>query len=76
MYTLYTKKKTPKNLLKNDTLHSIEWFTLEKKPLKNVPLVQFYPILFPIQIKSLGLSCVPCDLLWVIVMGKLTNLQY
>ena len=25
------KKKTPKNLLKNDTLHSIEWFTLNKK---------------------------------------------
>ena len=75
MYTLYIKKTT-KNLLKNDTLHSIEWFTLEKKRLKNVPLVQFYPILFPIQIKSLGLSCVPCDLLWVIVMGKLTNLQY
>ena len=75
MYTLYIKK-TPKNVLKKDTLHSIERFTLEKKLLKNIPLVQFYPILFPIQIKSLGLSCVPCDLLWVIGVGKLTNPQY
>ena len=54
-------------------LNGLHW---KKIRLKNIPLVQFYPILFPIQIKSLGLSCVPCDLLWVIVMGKLTNLQY
>ena len=40
VHTAY-KKNPPKNLLKNDTLHSIEWFTLKKKRLKNIPLVQF-----------------------------------
>ena len=39
VYTVYIYKKTPKNVFKKDTLHSIEWFTLEKKLLKNIPLV-------------------------------------
>ena len=34
VHTVHEKKKTPKNLLKNDTLHSIEWFTLNKKTFK------------------------------------------